>query len=52
VIAAEHPDRDALRIVAVGDAARISYGEMAARSNQVANWLRGLGARRGVLPVR
>ena len=48
VIAAEHPDRDALRIVADGDAAaRISYGEMAARSNQVANWLRGLGARRG-----
>ena len=48
VIAAEHPDRDALRIVADGDAAaRISYGEMAARSGQVANWLRGLGARRG-----
>jgi acetyl-CoA synthetase len=48
VIAAEHPDRDALRIVADGDAAaRISYGEMAARSSQVANWLRGLGARRG-----
>ena len=48
MIAAEHPDRDALRIVADGDAAaRISYGEMAARSNQVANWLRGLGARRG-----
>jgi acetyl-CoA synthetase len=48
VIAAEHPDRDALRIVADGDAAAaISYGEMAARSDQVANWLRGLGARRG-----
>ena len=48
VIAAEHPDRDALRVVADGDAAaRISYGEMAARSNQAANWLRGLGARRG-----
>ncbi len=48
VIAAEHPDRDALRILADGDAAaRISYGEMSARSNQVANWLRGLGARRG-----
>jgi len=48
VIAAEHPDRDALRIVADGDAAaRISYAEMAARSSQVANWLRGLGARRG-----
>ena len=48
VIAAEHPDRDALRIVADADAAaRISYGELAARSSQVANWLRGLGARRG-----
>ncbi len=48
VIAGEHPDRDALRILADGDAAaRISYGEMSARSNQVANWLRGLGARRG-----
>jgi acetyl-CoA synthetase len=48
VIAAEHPGRDALRIVADGDAAaRISYAEMAARSSQAANWLRGLGARRG-----
>src|SRR5580700_11071347 len=48
VIAAGHPDRDALRIVADGDAAaRISYAEMAARSSQVANWLRSLGARRG-----
>ncbi|MGE5133364.1 MAG: AMP-binding protein [Gemmatimonadota bacterium] len=47
-IAAEHPDREALRIVADGDAAaRLSYGELAARSGQVANWLRGLGARRG-----
>src|SRR6202035_3676905 len=48
VIAAGHPDRDALRIVADGDAAaRISYAEMPASSSQVANWLRGLGARRG-----
>ncbi len=48
VIAAEHPERDALWIVAEGpSAARLSYGELAARSNQVANWLRGLGARRG-----
>jgi acetyl-CoA synthetase len=48
VIAAEHPDRLALRIVADGDAsAQRSYGELAARSAQVANWLRGLGARRG-----
>ena len=48
VIAAEHPDRLALRIVADGDAAaQRSYGELATRSNQVANWLSDLGARRG-----
>jgi acetyl-CoA synthetase len=48
VIAAEHPDRPALRIVADGDAAaRLSYGELATRSNQAANWLSELGARRG-----
>ncbi len=48
VIAAEHPQRDALWIVADGDgAARLSYAQMSTRSNQVANWLRGLGARRG-----
>jgi len=48
VIAAGHPDQTALRIVADGDAAtRLSYGELAARSNQVANWLSELGARRG-----
>ncbi len=48
VIAAEHPGRPGLRIVADGNAAaQLSYGELAARSNQVANWLRGLGARRG-----
>jgi acetyl-CoA synthetase len=47
-IAAEHPDRTALRIVTRDEAGtRISYAEMAARSNQVANWLRGLGVRRG-----
>ena len=48
VVAAEHPVREALRFVADGDAAaRLSYGELAARSSQVASWLRGLGARRG-----
>jgi len=48
VIAAEHPERDALRIVAEGGSdVRLGYAEMAARSNQVANWLRGLGVRRG-----
>ncbi len=52
-IAAEHPDRDALRIVTAATAAgqdqgtRMSYGEMSARSNQVANWLRETGVRRG-----
>src|ERR1700760_2534849 len=48
-IAAEHPDRAALRIVTrdEGRGTRISYAEMAARSNQVANWLRELGVRRG-----
>ena len=49
VIAAEHPEREALHIVAEPDnAARVTYGEMADRSNQVANWLRRLGARRGI----
>jgi acetyl-CoA synthetase len=50
VIAAEHPNRTALRIVTAtgpGTGTRISYAEMAARSNQVANWLRGLGVQRG-----
>jgi acetyl-CoA synthetase len=47
VIAAEHPQRDALRIVATGSDVRLSYAELSARSNQVANWLRGLGVRRG-----
>jgi acetyl-CoA synthetase len=48
VITAEHPDRTALRIVADdGGEVALSYAEMAARSAQVANWLRGLGVRRG-----
>ena len=68
VIAAEHPDRTALRIVTPpgpepggqadggspgadgGEAehgTRISYAEMAARSSQVANWLRDVGVQRG-----
>jgi acetyl-CoA synthetase len=48
VIAAEHPDRLALRVVGDdGSDEAVSYAEMAARSNQVANWLRGLGVRRG-----
>ena len=48
VIAAEHPERTALRIVADdGFDASVSYGSLSARSAQVANWLRGLGVRRG-----
>ena len=47
VIAAEHPDVGALRVVSAGSDVRLSYAELAARSNQVANWLRGLGAGRG-----
>jgi acetyl-CoA synthetase len=48
VIAAEHPDRPALRILDDdGGDISLSYGEMSARSDQVANWLRGLGVRRG-----
>jgi acetyl-CoA synthetase len=46
VIGAEHPERPALRIVG-DDAASLTYGELKARSGQVANWLRGLGVRRG-----
>ena len=48
VIAAEHPDRPALRILADdGFDVSLSYAELATRSAQVANWLRGLGVRRG-----
>jgi acetyl-CoA synthetase len=47
VIAAKHPGRDALHITGGPAAARLSYGELATRSSQVANWLRQHGARRG-----
>jgi acetyl-CoA synthetase len=46
VIAGEHQDRVALRI-AGEEAASLTYGEMASRSAQVANWLRSLGVARG-----
>jgi acetyl-CoA synthetase len=47
-IAAEHPDRLALRVVGDdGSDEAVSYAAMATRSAQVANWLRGLGVRRG-----
>ena len=47
VIAAEHPDRPALRILADDGDTSLSYGELKARSGQVANWLSGLGVGRG-----
>ena len=47
VIAAEHPGTCALRVVTSDSDTRLSYAEMAARSNQAANWLRGLGVGRG-----
>jgi len=47
-LAAEHPDRLALWIVTEDGAdVRLSYAAMRTRSDQVANWLRGLGVRRG-----
>jgi acetyl-CoA synthetase len=48
VSAAEHPERPALRIVSDdGSDVSVSFGSMSARSARVANWLRGLGVRRG-----
>jgi acetyl-CoA synthetase len=47
VIAAEHPDRLALRVVGDdGSDEAVTYAGMASRSGQVANWLRDLGVRR------
>jgi acetyl-CoA synthetase len=47
VLAAEQPDTLALRVIAEDTDDRLSYAELAARSDQVASWLRGLGVRRG-----
>ena len=48
VIAAEHPDRPALRILSDDESDEsLSYRELSARSSQVAGWLRGLGVGRG-----
>jgi acetyl-CoA synthetase len=47
VIAAEHPGRTGLRIVAEDSDTSLTYAELAARSAQVASWMRGLGVGRG-----
>ena len=48
VIAAEYPDRPALRILSDdGSDVSLSYGSLSERSSQVAGWLRGLGVARG-----
>jgi acetyl-CoA synthetase len=48
VLAGEHPDRAALTLVeADGSVGSWTYAEMSRRSDQVANWLRGLGVARG-----
>jgi acetyl-CoA synthetase len=47
VAAAGHPGQEALRVVSEQGTVSRSYGELSARSSQVANWLRDLGARRG-----
>src|ERR1700728_3422431 len=39
VIAAEHPDRTGLRILAEDEDSSLTYGELAARSNQLGNRL-------------
>lgn len=49
VLAAEHPDRMALTIVqADGSSAGYTFGELSARSDQVAGWLRSRGIARGM----
>lgn len=48
VIAGEHPDRDAVTIVSPDLIAQSwTYAELSKRSDQVANWLRMLGLKRG-----
>jgi len=48
VVAAENPDRPAVQIVDADlTLASWTYGELSRRSDQVANWLTGLGIRRG-----
>jgi acetyl-CoA synthetase len=47
VAAAQHPGQEALRVVNEDGTTSLTYGELTTRSNQLANWLRSLGARRG-----
>lgn len=48
VVAAENPDRPAVQIVSADLSVQAwSYGDLSRRSDQVANWLLGLGIRRG-----
>ena len=48
VLATEHPDRAALTIVEEsGGRGSWTYAELSGRSDQLANWLRGNGVRRG-----
>ncbi|MBS1698359.1 MAG: AMP-binding protein, partial [Actinobacteria bacterium] len=48
VVAGETPDRPAVQIVSADLSSRVwTYGELARRSDQVANWLRGIGIGRG-----
>jgi acetyl-CoA synthetase len=47
VLAAEQPDTCALRLLTSDSDQQLSYAELAERSGQVANWLRGIGVRRG-----
>ncbi len=48
VVAGEHPDRVAVKIVESDfSETTATYGELAARSDRVANWLVSLGMRRG-----
>jgi acetyl-CoA synthetase len=47
VLAAEQPDTLALRVITANSDEQLSYAQLAARSDQVASWLRGLGVGRG-----
>ncbi len=48
VLVAEHPTRAALRIIeGDGTDASYTYAQLSHRSNQLANWLRDLGVKRG-----